>query len=110
MPSRIRGSAACWRRCTKHPEQPWTVEALAREAAMSRSAFSDRFRALVGEAPIRYVTRLRLERSARMLRRSDGTIAEIARTVGYGSEESLSRAFKSRFGVGPTSFRRASRA
>jgi AraC-like DNA-binding protein len=97
-------------RLNESPERPWTVEGLAREAAMSRSAFSDRFRAVVGEAPIRYVTRIRLERSAAMLTRTDATIAEIARSVGYGSEESLSRAFKARFGIGPSAFRQAARA
>jgi AraC-like DNA-binding protein len=97
-------------RLRESPDQPWTVERLAREAAMSRSAFSDRFRAVVGQAPIRYVTRIRLERSAAMLTRTDATIAEIARSVGYGSEESLSRAFKARFGIGPTAYRQAARA
>jgi AraC-like DNA-binding protein len=72
---------------------------------MSRSAFSDRFRMLVGQAPMRYVTELRLSRAARMLRSTDATIADVARSVGYGSEDALSRAFKARFGEAPSVFR-----
>jgi transcriptional regulator GlxA family with amidase domain len=76
---------------------------------MSRSAFTQRFRELVGEAPIHYLAGVRLARAARLLRSSDATIAEIARSVGYGSEESLSRAFKVRFGEAPSVFRTRSR-
>jgi AraC family transcriptional regulator, alkane utilization regulator len=90
----------------EHPETPWTVERLAHEAAMSRSAFSARFRELMGEPPMRYLTEIRLARSAGLLRSTDATVAEIARRVGYRSEESLSRAFKARFGDPPGVFRR----
>lgn len=96
-------------RIHENPEAAWSVESLARVAAMSRSAFSERFRTLVGEPPMRYLTGLRLARSARLLRSSDDTVAEIARRVGYGSEESLSRAFKARFGEAPSMFRRRPR-
>ena len=89
----------------EHPEQPWTVRSLADVATMSRSAFSERFRTLVGIAPIRYVAELRLARAARLLRSTDATVADIARSVGYGSEETLSRAFKARFGEAPSAFR-----
>jgi AraC-like DNA-binding protein len=87
------------------PGKAWTVRNLAEVAAMSRSAFSERFKALVGEAPVRYVTQLRLERAARLFRSTDATLADVARSVGYGSEEALSRAFKARFGVAPSMFR-----
>ena len=90
----------------EHPERPWTVERLAREAAMSRSAFSARFRKLIGEPPMRYLAEIRLRRSARLLGSTDATVGEIARRVGYRSEESLSRAFKVRFGDPPGAFRR----
>jgi AraC-like DNA-binding protein len=89
----------------ERPEALWTVEGLAKLAAMSRSAFSERFRSVVGEPPMRYVTSLRLSRAARLLRTSDMTVAEIARKVGYASEESLSRAFKARFHDPPRAFR-----
>jgi AraC family transcriptional regulator, alkane utilization regulator len=97
-------------RLHQRPEAPWTVAELARVAAMSRSAFSERFRSLVGEAPIRYLSRLRLARAARLLRSTDTTVAEVARRVGYGSEEALSRAFKARFGGAPSAYRRRARS
>ena len=87
----------------------WTLEDLAEAAAMSRSAFSDRFRSMVGESPMRYLAGLRLDRSARMLRSTDATVVEIARRVGYGSQEALSRAFKTRFGTSPSVFRTQAR-
>ena len=87
------------------PDDDWTVERLAMVAAMSRSAFAERFRVLVGEPPLRYLTRLRLQRAARLFRTTDSSVAEIARRVGYGSEEALSRAFKHRFGVSPSAIR-----
>jgi AraC-like DNA-binding protein len=97
-------------RLHESPEAEWSVERLARLAAMSRSAFSERFRSMVGEPPMRYLTALRLGRAARLLRSTDTTVAEIARRVGYGSEESLSRAFKAGFGDAPSGFRRRTRA
>jgi AraC-like DNA-binding protein/quercetin dioxygenase-like cupin family protein len=87
-------------------EEPWTVEHMAKVASMSRSAFADRFRSLLGLPPMHYLTELRLARSARLLSTTDITIAEIARRVGYGSEESLARAFRSRFGRTPGVYRR----
>jgi transcriptional regulator GlxA family with amidase domain len=91
------------------PESAWTVDSLARVAVMSRSAFSERFRSLVGEAPMRYLTGLRLVRAARLLRSTDTTVAVIARLVGYTSEEAFSRAFKARFGDAPSVYRRQAR-
>src|SRR5205823_12527196 len=79
-------------------QDDWTVEALARVASMSRSAFAERFRELVGEAPMRYVSRLRLTRARRLLSSTDLTVAQIAASVGYGSESSLSRALKASVG------------
>jgi AraC-like DNA-binding protein len=92
-------------RVREEPGRAWSVRELADLATMSRSAFSDRFRMLVGQAPMRYVTELRLSRAARMLRSTDATIADVARSVGYGSEDALSRAFKARFGEAPSVFR-----
>jgi AraC family transcriptional regulator, alkane utilization regulator len=88
------------------PEEVWTVERMAKTSVMSRSAFADRFRSLVGVAPMTYVTELRLARAARLLRSTDMTVAEIAGRVGYGSEAALARAFRSRFDVAPAAFRR----
>jgi AraC-like DNA-binding protein len=91
------------------PAAAWTLARMARHAAMSRSTFAARFLSLVKETPARYVTRIRLELAERLLRATDATVADIAHRVGYGSEESLSRAFKARFGAAPSLRRRARR-
>lgn len=83
------------------PAQPWTVEDLAGEAAMSRSAFSARFTSLVGEPPMRYVTRWRMYLALTMLRDEGPTLHEIAIKLGYQSEAAFSRAFKRLMGVSP---------
>lgn len=88
------------------PSREWTVEALAGIACMSRSAFADRFRVVVGMTPLRYVTAWRLNVAADYLRASDAKIGDIATMVGYGSEAALTRAFKAEFGQTPGAFRR----
>jgi AraC-like DNA-binding protein/mannose-6-phosphate isomerase-like protein (cupin superfamily) len=92
------------------PARPWTVTELAAHVALSRSAFSGRFRALAGESPMRYVARFRLARGSELLRTSDASLASIAHTCGYGSEASFSRAFQRWFGTTPGSYRRRARA
>ncbi len=89
-----------------HPERAWTLKALAAMAGMSRSALSQRFKAVVGESPQRYVTRCRLNQAARLLQATDTKIANIARRVGYDSEFSFSRAFKRALGTTPKVYRR----
>jgi AraC-like DNA-binding protein len=84
---------------------PWSTEALAREVAMSRSAFVDRFTTLVGMPPIRYLTTWRLQTAKLNLREKRTTIAQLARSVGYESEEAFSRAFKREFGQPPARWR-----
>ncbi len=87
------------------PAERWTVEALADTAAVSRSTLAARFRGLVGKGPLDYLTGWRIELAADRLRRGDGTLATIAREVGYGSESALSVAFKRVTGSSPTGFR-----
>lgn len=89
------------------PEQDWGVVALAREAGMSRSAFSARFTELVGEPAMTYLTGWRLQLARAHLRDSAEPLSAIARRVGYGSEAAFSRAFKRAFGVPPGSVRPA---
>ena len=92
------------------PDGPWTIESLAAEVAMSRAAFARRFTRLVGEAPLVYLTRWRLNLAARRLRDTDDPIAAVAGQVGYGSEYSFSRAFTRYHGQPPGRYRRQSRA
>lgn len=84
---------------------PWSNETLAKEVAMSRSAFADRFTALVGTSPIRYLTLWRLQTAKLNLRETPMTIAQLAHSVGYESEEAFSRAFKREYGVPPARWR-----
>lgn len=95
-------------RLRQRPDANWSVASMARLAAMSRSAFIDRFRTAVGQPPMRYVSSLRLGRARDLLRTTDVTIADAARQVGYGSEAAFSRAYRARFGKSPSRDRSAS--
>jgi AraC-like DNA-binding protein len=90
----------------EQPEQPWTVEGLAEQLAMSRSAFAARFRELVGEPPLSYLTRWRLQKAADRMRQSDATLRAIAREVGYETESAFGKAFRRQFGVSPGEYRK----
>ena len=85
----------------RDPEHGWTVPELAAESGLSRSAFAARFAELVGEPPMRYVTRWRMHVALSWLRESDMTLADVAFRLGYESEASFSRAFKRMMGVSP---------
>ncbi len=91
------------------PEQSWTVASLAQRVGMSRSAFASRFTRLVGEPPLHYVTRWRMQKAAGLLREGRSTLAEIAEQVGYESETAFSKAFKRAVGSSPGAYRRAAR-
>ncbi|MFD6753718.1 AraC family transcriptional regulator [Micromonospora gifhornensis] len=88
-----------------HPAHPWTVAELARVAAVSRSTLAARFKEVVGQGPLEYLTRWRIELAADRIRRSDDTLSSIARAVGYGSESALSVAFKRITGLSPRTYR-----
>lgn len=89
------------------PGRGWSVDDLAREVALSRSAFAERFVSLVGEPPMQYLTRWRLALAADTLRSTGDAIARIAERTGYESEAAFSRAFKREFGTPPAAWRRA---
>jgi AraC-like DNA-binding protein len=91
------------------PKRSWTVEDLANEAALSRSALAERFASLVGEPPMQYLMRWRLALAAAALRSGDRTIGRIAEDFGYESESAFNRAFKREFEVPPAAWRRAGR-
>jgi AraC-like DNA-binding protein len=90
----------------REPETRWTIERLAAEVGLSRSAFSERFTALVGTSPLQYLKQQRLLSAARMLREGEMTVAQIAPQVGYETEAALSKAFKQAMGVSPRAYRR----
>ncbi len=83
----------------------WTTERLAHEVSMSRSAFNERFTALIGMPPIRYLTQWRLQLAKEKLRDGRQVIAQIAHAVGYDSEVAFNRAFKREFGEPPARWR-----
>ena len=84
---------------------PWSVDSLAREVALSRSAFVERFTSLVGMPPIRYLTVWRLQTAKVNLLETSKTIAQLAHIVGYDSVEAFSRAFKREYGLSPAQWK-----
>jgi AraC-like DNA-binding protein len=84
----------------------WTVAALAKEVGLSRPALARLFQRSIGQSPLRYLARCRMELAAELLRGSEAGIAEVAVQVGYDSEFAFSRAFKRHHGVPPGIFRR----
>jgi len=90
----------------REPARAWTVASLAKEVAMSRSAFAARFKKLVGESPLQYVTRWRMNLALTWLRNEGVTVVELADRLGYQSEAAFSRAFKRFIGVSPGAARR----
>ena len=87
------------------PERDWTVHSLARESGLSRSAFADRFRTLVGQPPLQYVTEIRMQKATRLLEGTDVPVKRIASLVGYESVSAFSSAYKRRFGCPPIAIR-----
>lgn len=88
------------------PAQRWTLESLGRKAAMGRTGFAERFRDVVGETPLQYLTSWRMQHAKRLLTESNQTIDEIAEQVGYDSGSSFSRVFSKTTGVAPGAFRK----
>lgn len=86
----------------REPGHAWTLAELAAHAGLSRSAFADQFRNRVGETPIAYLTRWRMTLACERLRSGGEKLAEIARSLGYESENAFSTAFKRVMGCAPT--------
>jgi AraC-like DNA-binding protein len=82
------------------------IEALAREAGISRSVLGERFVELIGESPMRYCALWRMRIAANLLREGKETSASIAHAVGFGSEAAFNRAFKREFGEPPATWKR----
>jgi AraC-like DNA-binding protein len=88
------------------PAEPWTVDRLAAQVGLARTALGVRFRELVGESPIRYLTKVRLGQAAAYLSTSQLTIYEVMRLTGYRDVAAFSKAFKRQFGQSPGVYRR----
>ncbi|HUL92422.1 MAG TPA: AraC family transcriptional regulator [Burkholderiales bacterium] len=88
------------------PAHDWTVDDLAEQVGLSRSALAQRFANLLGVPPMQYLTRWRLVLAASALRSGDRAIAQVAEESGYDSESAFNRAFKREFGMPPAAWRR----
>ena len=91
------------------PGHPWTIEGLSARVGLSRSALHDRFVRLVGDSPMRYIARWRMQVAATRLRESDDLVAIVGLELGYGSEAAFSRAFTRIVGDSPSEWRRQHR-
>ena len=87
------------------PARRWTVDDLAREAGTSRTVLAERFNAVMGQAPIEYVTGWRMQLAAERLRNSSESLSSIAADIGYESEAAFNRAFKRVTGSTPGRWR-----
>jgi AraC-like DNA-binding protein len=111
-PGLLRGLAdmrvsAAIRGMHRDPARPWAVAELAREAALSRSAFFDRFSRIVGVPPMEYLLGWRMAVAKDLLRRREVKLSEVAERVGYGSASTFSTAFSRYVGQAPGRYARA---
>jgi AraC-like DNA-binding protein len=90
----------------RDPARGWTLADLAREAGTSRTVLGERFTRLLGESPLAYLTRWRLQLAARQLETTNDKMLRVALDVGYESEAAFNRAFKRQFMVPPAHYRR----
>lgn len=93
-------------RIHRNPSHPWTLNSLASEASMSRSAFAARFTELVGQSAMYYVARWRMNTALTRLAENNLTVAEVAISMGYESEAAFNRAFKRHTGMSPGAAKR----
>lgn len=89
------------------PAEPWTLERLAREVGLSRSSLAERFARLIGQPPMQYLARWRMQMAAGMLAGGGRQVAQVAAEVGYDSEAAFSRAFHKVAGMPPAAWRRS---
>ncbi|HWD40299.1 MAG TPA: AraC family transcriptional regulator [Fimbriimonas sp.] len=92
------------------PDEPWTVDSLAREVGASRSVLHERFLQYIDQPPMQYLANWRIQLGARWLRQSNRTVAAIALEVGYDSESAFSRAFRRATGLPPAAWRKSQSA
>jgi transcriptional regulator GlxA family with amidase domain len=88
------------------PAKDWTVDALARTAGMSRSAFAARFKNVLGQTPLEYMTSWRIYCASALLLTSPAPISEIAHKTGYASDAAFNKVFKRVTGYTPGMFKR----
>jgi AraC-like DNA-binding protein len=109
----------CWSQSIQDPQvhkavqalhtdcaRPWTLEALASVAGLSRTSLAERFRTTMGNTPLNYLRTLRMQQAMGALSASERSLEQIAQEVGYQDAFSFSKVFKKTVGVAPRDFRR----
>jgi AraC-like DNA-binding protein len=87
-------------------DSPWTVESIATAAGMSRSAFAARFKELLGQTPLEYLTEWRMQKAIQLLEERGKKLLDVARSVGYESDAAFSKTFKRVVGASPGEYRK----
>ncbi|WP_407297406.1 AraC family transcriptional regulator [Stutzerimonas zhaodongensis] len=110
-PGLIRGLgderlAVAIRRMHEQPSQTWTVARLAKEAALSRTIFFERFKEALGMPPMAYLLAWRMALAKKLLRGRDDSVSEIAQRIGYSSVSAFSVAFTRYTGLTPSRYSR----
>lgn len=103
-----RRLAAAMTALLERPTEPFTVEALARIAGMSRSAFAVQFASKFGQPPMKLLKRVRLHRAGELLVTTQLPVEAVARNVGFAGRSNFSRAFRELYGADPSAFRATS--
>ena len=98
--------APALKRMHAQPQHAWSVQMLAKEAALSRTLFAERFRQVTGETPLQYLTRWRMYLAARRLRESTASMEAIGEQAGYRDSVAFQKAFKRTLGIPPGEYRR----
>ena len=88
----------------ERPAHAWTLEELARAAGLSRTAFAQSFKRVVGETPMAYLTRWRMTLATHKLREKGQTLGTVAFDIGYESQSAFCAAFRRFFGTSPKRF------
>ena len=89
----------------ENPAYAWQVADMAQKAGLSRAAFAQRFKELLGDTPANYVTKVRIQKAMELLVQTEESIERISETVGYATGFALSKAFKRICGVSPHQYR-----
>jgi AraC-like DNA-binding protein len=90
----------------RDPGSRWSVDSLAHHAGMSRTVFATQFKTLVGESPMRYVSRRRMHQAAELLEQNRASLKSVVAATGYQSAAAFRASFKRRFGQRPNDYRR----
>lgn len=98
--------ALAMREIHNNPGHSWTMAALANKAALSRSAFFDRFTRAVGMPPMEYLLAWRMAVAKNLLRHRNFGLVEVAERVGYSSASAFSTAFSRHVGQAPGRYAR----